>query len=75
MLLVSAFFENVARHSMENRDLRSGEAEENVVLEFRPEPAQHMLAACLWSDWGGPDLLSFAAITDEHPGRGRSSGS
>jgi putative SOS response-associated peptidase YedK len=29
-----------------------------------------MLAACLWSHWsnsGDPDLLSFAAITDEPP--------
>ena len=30
-----------------------------------------MLVACLWSRWtapGEPDLLSFAAITDEPPG-------
>jgi len=29
-----------------------------------------MLVACLWSRWSGsgePDLLSFAAITDEPP--------
>ena len=29
-----------------------------------------MLIACLWSNWrapGQPDLLSFAAITDEPP--------
>jgi putative SOS response-associated peptidase YedK len=29
-----------------------------------------MLVACLWSRWSGsgePDLLSFAAITDERP--------
>ena len=30
-----------------------------------------MLAACLWSHWKGkedePDLMSFAAITDEPP--------
>jgi len=70
MLVVTAFFENVTRHAMEHRELKPGEAEENVVLEFRPEPTQHMLVACLWSDWGGPDqpdLLSFAAITDEPP--------
>lgn len=70
MLIVTAFFENVARHTMEHRALREGEAEENVVLEFRPQPSQYMLVACLWSDWGGPgqpDLLSFAAITDEPP--------
>ena len=42
----------------------------NVVLEFRPRPTQDMLVACLWSRWsapGEPDLLSFAAITDEPP--------
>jgi hypothetical protein len=42
----------------------------NVVLEFRPQPPQDMLVACLWSHWsepGQPELLSFAAITDEPP--------
>jgi putative SOS response-associated peptidase YedK len=41
-----------------------------LVLEFRPRPQQDMLVACLWSAWsapGEPDLLSFAAITDEPP--------
>lgn len=43
---------------------------ESVVLEFSPRPGQDMLVACLWSRWtapGQPDLLSFAAITDEPP--------
>ena len=43
---------------------------ENVVLEFRPRNGQLMPVACLWSHWtapGEPDLLSFAAITDEPP--------
>jgi putative SOS response-associated peptidase YedK len=43
---------------------------QNVVLEFHPRPEQDMLIACLWSRWiwrGQPDLLSFAAITDEPP--------
>ena len=47
-----------------------GEAVQNLVLEFRPKPTQDMLVACLWSKWTGPgepDLLSFAAITDEPP--------
>lgn len=56
---------------MEGRELRADEAEENVVLEFNPKPAHDMLIACLWSRWQGrdgePDLLSFAAITDEPP--------
>ncbi len=69
VMVVDAFFENVNRHRMEGRGLAEGEEVENVVLEFRPRPAQHMLVACLWSHWKGEgedsDLLSFAAITDE----------
>lgn len=64
------FFENVKRHNMEQRPLREGEKEENVVLEFAPRPAHDMFVACLWSSWsapGEPELLSFAAITDEPP--------
>ena len=75
MVVVNAFYENVSRHKVEQRALAPGEQDENVVLEFRPNPTQDMLVACLWSHWedpagqGGaePDLLSFAAITDEPP--------
>lgn len=70
ILVVNAFYENVARHTAEHRELAPGEKPENRVLEFRPRPAQDMLVACLWSRWsapGEPDLLSFAAITDEPP--------
>ncbi len=70
LVVVDAFYENVARHRLEGRDLRDGEADENVILEFEPRPRAPMLAACLWSRWtapGQPDLLSFAAITDEPP--------
>ena len=70
ILVVNAFFENVALHNVEQRPLAAGETEQNVVLEFRPQPAQDMLVACLWSSWSAPgeqDLLSFAAITDEPP--------
>lgn len=59
VMVANAFYENVSR------------PEGNVVLEFRPRPAQDMLVACLWSRWVSPDgqeeLLSFAAITDEPP--------
>jgi putative SOS response-associated peptidase YedK len=57
-MIVNAFFENVERDG------------KNAVLEFKPRPTQGMLVACLWSRWsapGEPDLLSFAAITDEPP--------
>ncbi len=58
IVIVNAFYENVSR------------PEGNVVLEFKPRPRQDMLVACLWSHWKGPgepDLLSFAAITDDPP--------
>jgi putative SOS response-associated peptidase YedK len=70
IIVANAFYENVSRHAMEGRELAAGEKEENVVLEFRPQPTQDMLIACVWSHWeskGEPDLLSFAAITDEPP--------
>lgn len=70
VLVVNAFYENVSRAKMEGRVLAEGEEDENVVLEFRPEPPHDMLVACLWSHWSAPgelDLLSFAVITDEPP--------
>ncbi|MGN6518777.1 MAG: SOS response-associated peptidase family protein [Dokdonella sp.] len=69
VMVANAFFENVSRHTMEHRELVAGEKEENVVLEFRPQPTQDMLLACVWSEWRGEgeSLLSFAAITDEPP--------
>jgi putative SOS response-associated peptidase YedK len=70
IMIVNAFYENVNLHKAEGRELADGEAVQNLVLEFRPRPTQDMLVACLWSKWTGPDepdLLSFAAITDEPP--------
>ncbi|MGA9341438.1 MAG: SOS response-associated peptidase family protein [Rhodanobacteraceae bacterium] len=70
LVVMNAFYENVSRHRIEGRELQSGEADENVVLEFRPLHGQDMLVACLWSHWQGngqSDLLSFAAITDQPP--------
>ncbi|WP_419482733.1 SOS response-associated peptidase family protein [Dokdonella sp.] len=69
IMVVNAFYENVARHAMEGRELVPGEKPENVVLEFRPRPDHDMLVACLWSRWqaGNEDLYSFAAITDQPP--------
>ena len=70
-MVVNAFYENVNRHRADGRELAPCE-EENLVLEFKPRPTQDMLVACLWSRWtapgpGEPDLLSFAAITDDPP--------
>lgn len=69
-MVVNAFFENVSRAKMEGRELQDGEKDENVVLEFRSNTGGEMLVACLWSHWkalGEPNILSFAAITDEPP--------
>ncbi|MNM82937.1 hypothetical protein D3C81_949800 [compost metagenome] len=43
---------------------------ENEILEFVPRTGEDMLIACLWSHWTDPkgqepDLLSFAAVTDD----------
>lgn len=39
------------------------------MVQFTPRTGESMLIACLWSHWTdpgkGPDLLSFAAITDD----------
>jgi putative SOS response-associated peptidase YedK len=67
IMVVNAFFENVSRHKVEHRELAPGEREENVVLEFRPDPPHDMLVACLWSFDERAGLYSFAAITDEPP--------
>ena len=70
VIIADAFYENVNRHRAEGRELGPGEDVENLVLEFRPRTGGPMLIACLWSRWsapGEPDLLSFAAITDEPP--------
>ena len=70
LVVMDSFFENVNRHRAEGRELEPGEEVENLILEFKPQSSQPMLAACLWSRWSAPgeaDLLSFAAITDDPP--------
>lgn len=59
LMVASRFYENV-----------EGPDGKNQVLEFVPRDGELMLIACLWSHWSDPkgkepDLLSFAAITDE----------
>lgn len=67
IMVVNVFYENVSRHKVEHRDLAAGEKDENVVLEFRPNPPHDMLVACLWSFDERDGLYSFAAITDDPP--------
>ncbi|RZZ90584.1 SOS response-associated peptidase family protein [Pseudoxanthomonas winnipegensis] len=59
IMVADRFYENVEGPDGKNR-----------VLEFVPRTGEPMLIACLWSHWVDPngvepDLLSFAAITDE----------
>ncbi|WP_394005084.1 SOS response-associated peptidase family protein [Luteimonas sp. WGS1318] len=59
IMVADRFYENV-----------EGEDGQNKRLEFVPSTGEPMLIACLWSRWKDPkgvepDLLSFAAITDE----------
>lgn len=59
VMVISTFYENV-----------EGEDGKNKVLQFTPRDGSEMLVACLWSHWTDPagvepDLLSFAAITDD----------
>ena len=62
VVVMNAFYEYVSR--------TGPDGPEKVILEFRPQPQQDLLAACLWSHWSGhgaPDLDSFAIITDDPP--------
>lgn len=54
VIIIDAFYENVPKHKAEGRELRPEEKAQNLVLEFRPRPAQQMLVACLWSRWTKP---------------------
>ena len=63
LVVMNAFYEYVTRVGADGT--------EKVILEFRPQPRQDLLVACLWSHWtghGATDLDSFAVITDEPPG-------
>ena len=68
--MTNVFYENVSRHKVEkveHRKLAPGEKEENVVLEFRPNPPHDTLVACFWPLDERDGLYSFAGITDEPP--------
>lgn len=59
LLVVDTFYENV-----------EGPEGKNQVVQFTLRTGEPMLVACLWSHWTDPagkepDLLSFAAITDD----------
>ncbi|MEA9605689.1 SOS response-associated peptidase family protein [Xanthomonas campestris pv. plantaginis] len=59
LMVADRFYENV-----------EGPDGQNQRIEFVPRTGEPMLVACLWSHWRDPagiepELLSFAAITDE----------
>ncbi len=59
IMLVDTFYENV-----------EGPDGKSKVIQFTLRDRETMLVACLWSHWKDPaakepDLISFAAITDE----------
>ncbi|MBN2192515.1 MAG: SOS response-associated peptidase family protein [Polyangiaceae bacterium] len=81
VVVVSSFFENVARHAHEHRALRPDEKVENLVVHFVPTPSAgappDLTVACLWDQWVAPDadeLWSFAAVTDDPPPEVREAG-
>lgn len=69
LLVLNGFRENVKAHRMQQRELKPGEKEENVVLQFNPIDTAPMLVPCIWSLWqrGDEVLKSMALITDEPP--------
>jgi putative SOS response-associated peptidase YedK len=70
IIVIDSFYENVPRHLYEKRELAAGEGEQNMILHFNPQPPNPMVIACVWSHWTGaegPDLYSFAAVTDDPP--------
>ncbi|MBL7542584.1 MAG: SOS response-associated peptidase family protein [Bdellovibrionaceae bacterium] len=69
VIIVEAFFENVAKHDFEKRQLREGEEEENLILKFEPKGMEYMVIPVIWDKWvnENEELYSFALITDEPP--------
>lgn len=69
ILIINSFFEKVSKAKLEGRELKPGEEDPSVTLQFYPQPQQVMYIACLWSHWkeGDEELDSFAAITDDPP--------
>ncbi|KRD71461.1 SOS response-associated peptidase family protein [Lysobacter sp. Root96] len=67
VMVATRFYESVARHDAEGRDLEPGERETRVELEFEPRTAQPLYIPVLWYLWsdGEEELLSCAAITDD----------
>ena len=64
---IKSFWENVKLHDFEDRKLRKGEEEKNLVLRFDPRALDRMIVPCIYdfNEEGDFPLQSFALITDE----------
>lgn len=71
VMVARRFFESVSLHRLQQRELVPGERDVSVELEFRPEPEQDMLLACLWRyvepEGDEPGFYSVAAISRDPP--------
>ncbi|MDF4024145.1 SOS response-associated peptidase family protein [Luteibacter sp. PPL201] len=78
VMVARRFFESVSLHRLQQRELAPGERDLSVELEFRPEPEQDMLLACLWRwvepEGDEPGFYSVAAITRDPPPEVRAAG-
>lgn len=67
VMVARRFFESVSLYRLQHRELAPGERDVPVEIEFRPEPEQDMLLACLWRyvepEGDEPGFYSVAAIT------------
>ena len=73
LVVAKRFFESVALHRLQGRELVPGEREQSVEIRFAPEPEQDLLLACLWryvepeQDEEGAGFYSFAIVTRDPP--------
>ncbi len=67
VMVARRIYESVALHRLDRRALVPGEREVPVEVEFRPEPEQDLLLACLWRyvepEGDEPGFYTVAAIT------------
>jgi putative SOS response-associated peptidase YedK len=71
IVIASRFYESVALHRNQQRELVPGEREFSVEIQFEPEPKQELFLACLWRHVEATEdeaaFYSFAIITREPP--------
>ncbi|MBC7385141.1 MAG: SOS response-associated peptidase family protein [Cryobacterium sp.] len=67
VMVIRAFYENVALHDFEHRALAPGESASNLILRFDPQGLDEMLVPCIFDRNHADNLTldSFALITDE----------